>query len=92
MDSQQPKLAIPTDKKTTIWFGIILCFIGVIIVTLTIVVAVLSATAYNKKGGIVRVVVPQANQYQFKFEEPKTEVSTKSIKAQDFLENDSQSE
>lgn len=92
MDSQQPKIAIPTDKKSAIWFGIILCFIGVIIVTLMIVVAVLSATAYNKKGGIVKVIVPQANQYQFKFEESEKDVNTKTLKAQDFLENDSQSE
>ena len=86
MDSQQPKIAIPTDKKSTVWFGIILCFIGVIVVTLMIVVAVISATAYNKKGGIVRVIVPQGNQYQFKFEEPEKDVSTKSIKVENLMD------
>lgn len=83
MDSQQPKLAIPTDKKSTILFSLIICFIGAIIVLLTIVIAVISATAHNKKGGIVRVIVPQGQSYQFNFEEPKEEVSKKTIKVDD---------
>lgn len=83
MDSQQPKLAIPTDKKSTIWFSIILCFIGIIIVMLTIVVAAISATAHNKKGGIVRIIVPQGKSYQFNFEEPEQDVSKKTIKVDD---------
>lgn len=82
MDSQQPKLQIPTDKKSTIWFSLVLCFIGVIIVILTIAVAAISATAYNKKGGIVRVIVPQGKSYQFNFEDTENEVSKKTINSE----------